>query len=86
MRVLLVDDEQPARERLKQLLLAHEDVEVAGEAEDGVQAAERIAELRPELVFLDIQMPGASGLDVAASLGRPRPAIIFCTAYDQIRR
>ncbi len=83
IRTLLVDDEQPARERLRQLLLAHGDVQVVGEAEDGVQAAERIAELAPDVVFLDIQMPGASGLDVAASLGRPRPVIIFCTAYDQ---
>lgn len=83
IRTLLVDDEQPARERLKQLLAAHADVEIAGEAEDGVQAAEMIGELAPDLVFLDIQMPGASGLDVAASLGRPRPAVIFCTAFDQ---
>lgn len=83
IRTLLVDDEQPARERLRQLLAVHEDVEIVGEAEDGVQAIERIAELSPDLVMLDIQMPGASGLDVAASLGRPRPAVIFCTAYDQ---
>jgi two-component system LytT family response regulator len=83
IRTLLVDDEQPARERLKQLLTAHPDVEVVGEADDGLQAAERIAELNPDLVLLDIQMPGASGLDVAASLGKPRPAVIFCTAFDQ---
>ena len=83
IRTLVIDDEQPARERLRQLLTAHPDVEVVGEAEDGLQAAERIAELTPDLVLLDIQMPGASGLDVAASLGRPRPAVIFCTAYDQ---
>lgn len=83
IRTLLIDDEQPARERLRQLLAAHGDVEVVGEAEDGVQAAERIAELAPDLVLLDIQMPGASGLDVAASLGTPRPAVIFCTAFDQ---
>lgn len=83
IRTLLVDDEQPARERLKQLLTAHPDVEVVGEADDGVEAAEKIAELSPDLVLLDIQMPGASGLDVAASLGRPRPAVIFCTAFDQ---
>jgi len=83
IRTLLIDDEQPARERLRQLLAAHADVEVVGEAEDGVQAAERIAELTPDLVLLDIQMPGASGLDVAASLGTPRPAVIFCTAFDQ---
>jgi two-component system, LytTR family, response regulator len=83
IRTLVVDDEQPARERLKQLLGAHADVDVVGEADDGLQAAEKIAELTPDLVLLDIQMPGASGLDVAASLGKPRPAVIFCTAYDQ---
>jgi two-component system LytT family response regulator len=48
-----------------------------------VEAAEKIAALTPDLVLLDIQMPGASGLDVAASLGKPRPAVIFCTAFDQ---
>lgn len=83
IRTLLIDDEQPARERLTQLLAAHPDVAIVGEAEDGVQAAELISELTPDLVLLDIQMPGASGLDVAASLGRPRPAVIFCTAFDQ---
>lgn len=83
IRTLVIDDEQPARERLKQLLIAHPDVEIVGEADDGVQAAEKIAELSPDLVLLDIQMPGASGLDVAASLGKPRPAVIFCTAFDQ---
>src|ERR671913_1173380 len=83
IRTLLIDDEQPARERLKQLLAAHPDIEVVGEAGDGVEAAERIAELTPDLILLDIQMPGASGLDVAASLGQPRPAVIFCTAFDQ---
>jgi two-component system LytT family response regulator len=83
IRTLLVDDEQPARERLRQLLTAHPDVAIVGEAEDGVQAAEQIAALGPDLVLLDIQMPGASGLDVAASLGKPRPAVIFCTAFDQ---
>ncbi len=83
IRTLVVDDEQPARERLKQLLGAHADIEVVGEADDGVLAAEKIAELSPDLVLLDIQMPGASGLDVAASLGQPRPSVIFCTAFDQ---
>ena len=83
IRTLVIDDEQPARERLKQLLSAHPDVEIVGEADDGVEAAEKIAELSPDLLLLDIQMPGASGLDVAASLGRPRPAVIFCTAFDQ---
>jgi two-component system LytT family response regulator len=83
IRTLLVDDEQPARERLRQLLTGVEEIEIVGEAEDGVQAIECVAELSPDLVLLDIQMPGCSGLEVAASLGRPRPAIIFCTAYDQ---
>ena len=83
IRALLVDDEQPARDRLRQLLAAHDDVEIAGEAEDGVQAIERVAEVTPDLVLLDIQMPGCSGLEVAASLPRPGPAIVFCTAYEQ---
>ena len=82
IRTVLVDDEQPARERLRQLLAGVEEVEIVGEAEDGMQAIECVAELSPDLVLLDIQMPGCSGLEVAASLGRPRPAIIFCTAYD----
>jgi two-component system, LytTR family, response regulator len=83
LRTLLVDDEQPARDRLRQLLAGVDGIDIVGEAEDGVQAIERIAQLTPDLVLLDIQMPGCSGLEVAASLGRPRPAIIFCTAYDQ---
>jgi two-component system, LytTR family, response regulator len=83
IRTVLIDDEQPARQRLRQLLTSHADVDVVGEAGDGVEAAEKIAELAPDLILLDIQMPGASGLDLAASLGQPRPAVIFCTAFDQ---
>ena len=83
IRVLLVDDEQLAKDRLRQLLRPFEDIEVIGEAEDGEQAIERILDLRPDVVFLDIQMPGCSGIDVAASLPSPRPRIIFCTAFDQ---
>jgi two-component system LytT family response regulator len=83
LRALIVDDEAPARGRLRQILAERSDVEVVGEAEDGVEALERIQALTPDVVFLDIQMPGCSGLDVAASLGQPRPAIIFCTAFDQ---
>ena len=83
IKVLLADDEQPARDRLRQLLAGESDLEIVGEAEDGVQAVERVAELSPDLILLDIQMPGFSGLEVAASLPRPRPAIIFCTAYEQ---
>jgi len=83
IRALVVDDEQPARERLCLLLQAFEDLEVVGEAEDGEQAIERVQALAPDLIFLDIQMPGCSGIEVAASLGSPRPKIIFCTAYDE---
>jgi two-component system LytT family response regulator len=83
IRAFVVDDEEYARERLRQLLSAAPDVEIVGEAANGEQALGGIAALRPDLVFLDIQMPGASGLEVAACLPRPRPKIIFCTAFDQ---
>ena len=83
MRALIVDDEELARQRLKRLLSAFPDVEVIGEAADGEEALERIAELAPDLVFLDVQMPGLSGIEVALSLPSPPPKIIFCTAYDE---
>jgi two-component system LytT family response regulator len=83
MRVLIVDDERPARDRLRQLLNGFDGLEIAGEADDGEHAIERIRELRPDLVFLDIQMAGCSGIEVAVSLPLPRPKIIFCTAFDQ---
>jgi two-component system LytT family response regulator len=83
LRTVLVDDEELARERLKQLLRPYDDIEIAGEAEDGEDAIDKIVELKPDLVFLDIQMPACSGIEVATSLPSPRPIIVFCTAYDQ---
>jgi two-component system LytT family response regulator len=83
IKALLVDDEDLARSRLKSLLRAFTDIEIIGEADDGEQAMEKIQELKPDLVFLDIQMPGCSGTEVAQSLAAPQPKIIFCTAYDQ---
>ena len=83
VRLLLVDDEQPARERLRRLLAGDDRVEVVGEAIDGSDALDKIESLRPDAVFLDIQMPGCTGLEVAASLSAPRPKIVFCTAYDE---
>ena len=83
IRALVVDDEQPARERLRRLLAEVPDVEIVGEAEDGERAMEEIARTGADLLFLDIQMPGCSGMEVAASLPSPRPHIIFCTAFDQ---
>lgn len=83
IRALIVDDEAPARVRLRQLLAAHPDVEVLADAETGVQAMEMVGELKPDLILLDIQMPGCSGIDMAACLAQPRPHIIFCTAFEQ---
>jgi len=83
IRILIVDDEVPTRIRLRQMLAAHSDVEVVGEAGSGTQAMEMAAALRPDVILLDIQMPGSSGLDVAACLPKPRPHVVFCTAYDQ---
>jgi DNA-binding LytR/AlgR family response regulator len=82
MRTLIVDDETPARERLKRYLASLEGVQVIGEAKDGVQAVEMIESQSPELVLLDIQMPGLDGFGVVEALEDP-PAIIFVTAYDQ---
>lgn len=82
IRAVLVDDEAPARDRLRHLL-KDADVEIVAEAGDGEQAIERIDAVAPDLVFLDIQMPVLSGLEVAARLRAPRPRIVFCTAYDQ---
>lgn len=83
IRVLLVDDELPARLRLAQLLSRYEDIEVAGQAQDGEEALQRAEELRPDVLFLDIQMPGCSGIEVAARLKPPRPHVVFCTAFDE---
>ena len=82
IRALLVDDEDIARERLRQLLSSIADLEVIGEAADGEEAIQKTVELQPDLLLLDIQMPGVSGLEVAACLPRPRPKIVFCTAFD----
>jgi len=82
-RILIVDDEAPARARLRQMIAALEDFEIAGEASTGVEAIQLVSELKPHVLLLDIQMPVCSGIDVAASLPAPRPHIIFCTAHDQ---
>ena len=83
MKTLIVDDERLARTELKRLLAAHPEVEITGEAENGNQALEMATRLKPQLLFLDIQMPGKSGFEVLESLERPWPNIIFTTAYDE---
>ena len=85
MKALVVDDEAGARARLLRLLERHPDVTIAGEAEDGLEAVEKIAGLRPDLVFLDIEMPGLGGFEVVRSIPAqvPLPLFIFATGYDQ---
>jgi sigma-B regulation protein RsbU (phosphoserine phosphatase) len=83
IEAFLVDDEEPARERLRRLLSELEGIRVVGEAADGEEALREIPRCRPDLVFLDIQMPGRSGMEVASALPPPRPRVIFCTAFDQ---
>jgi two-component system LytT family response regulator len=83
IRTLIADDEAPARARLRQLLAGHPDIEIVGEAATGIQTMERSAELKPDLLLLDVQMPGCSGIDVAACLAAPRPHVVFCTAFDE---
>ncbi len=82
VRAVIVDDEPLARKRLRALLAKHANIAIAGEASNGEEACEVIEALRPDLVFLDIQMPGLSGFEVLARLGR-RPRIIFVTAHDE---
>ncbi len=84
MNVLIVDDEKPAREELKYLLSDYEHVNVLGEAGDGESAVSMVYELKPDVVFLDIQMPVVTGIEVAEILlnSPGTPYIIFITAYD----
>jgi two-component system, LytTR family, response regulator AlgR len=83
-RVLIVDDEPPARERLRQLLEELADVDIAGEAANGEQAVRLAGELKPDVVLLDVRMPGMNGLEAARHLAlfETPPAVVFTTAYD----
>jgi two-component system, LytTR family, response regulator len=82
VRVLIVDDEAPARALLREYLSAHPDVEVAGECTNGFEAVKSIGELGPDVVFLDVQMPKLDGFEVLELLERP-PVVVFVTAYDE---
>jgi two-component system LytT family response regulator len=84
VRVLIADDEPLARQRIADLLAKEPDVEIAGMAASGNEAVDAIGELHPDLVFLDVQMPGMSGLQVIDAIGPENmPATIFVTAFDQ---
>ncbi|MEO6969733.1 MAG: LytTR family DNA-binding domain-containing protein [Chthoniobacterales bacterium] len=82
MKALLIDDERLARSELRRLLRAHPEIEIVGEAANAAQAEEKIAALQPDLIFLDIQMPGRTGFELLAELA-DAPRVIFTTAYDQ---
>ena len=84
INALIVDDEPLARDRIRELLKEHPEIEVIGEARNGREAIDSIAALGPELVFLDVQMPDLDGFDVLQNLQVEKmPLIIFVTAYDQ---
>jgi two-component system, LytTR family, response regulator len=85
MRAIIADDEEPARARLLRLLELHPEIQVIGEARDGLEAVQMIEALQPELLFLDIEMPGLNGFEVLNSLTPTLtpPYVIFATGYDQ---
>jgi two-component system LytT family response regulator len=84
IRVIVADDEAPAREKLARWLAEETDVQVVATCRDGLEAAQAIESSKPKVVFLDIQMPGLSGLELAAQLGSSLdPKIVFVTAFDE---
>src|SRR5688572_16519128 len=84
VRVVIVDDEVLARQRIEDLLAKEQRVEIVGQARDGNEAVEMIRALEPDLVFLDVQMPGRTGLDVVEEIGADAmPPTIFTTAYER---
>lgn len=82
IRAIIVDDERLARQELRNALKAHTEIEIIAECQDPQEAIEKIEELNPDLLFLDIQMPGKTGFQVLEELDRV-PEVIFVTAYDE---
>jgi len=83
LRTIVIDDEKLARDRLSGFLAGLAGVEVIGEASNGVEAVQMIQQHRPDLVFLDVQMPGMDGFEVLRALDAPAPQVVFATAYDE---
>jgi two-component system LytT family response regulator len=83
IRSLVVDDEALAREALKDILSQLDDIEMVGECSNGFEVVKEVGEKKPDLIFLDIQMPKLDGFDVVELLGEESPFIIFVTAYDE---
>ncbi len=82
LRTLVVDDEELARQVMRELLRAHEEIEVVAECRNGLEAVKAVAEYKPDLLFLDVQMPKLTGFDVLELIG-PDVPVIFVTAYDE---
>ncbi len=83
MKALLIDDERLARNELRKLLAAFPEIQIVGEAAQAKQAREQMAALKPDLLFLDVQMPGETGIEFLESLEPPVPQVVFTTAYDE---
>jgi len=84
LRAIIVDDEELAREAIKELLEGEPEIQLVGECRDGIQAIEMIESKKPDMVFLDVQMPGADGFSVLEGLRDGKmPLVVFTTAYDQ---
>src|SRR3954468_13940418 len=83
MKAQIIDDERLARNELRRLLAAFPEIEVSGDAANAKQAREQLSAVKPELLFLDVQMPGETGMELLESLEPPVPNVIFTTAYDE---
>ncbi len=82
MKAIIIDDERLARQELKSLLAEHKDIEIVGECSNAEDAKEKINQLKPDVLFLDIQMPGKTGLELIEEISA-LPEVIFVTAYDE---
>jgi two-component system LytT family response regulator len=83
IKVLIVDDEELSRQALLNLIQAFPDIEIIGQGRNGFEAIQLVQKLKPDLIFLDIQMPKLNGFDVIELLGEQAPAVIFVTAFDE---